>query len=146
MKNIIKNLALLFVAILIFSCQKNTLFEDQPDIKLVEIYSLTNLGDNNPTKINIYKEEAIIIEFKSETKLTKYVSSNYTDNSTDTDYNFSVTKLVPETQEDDSIINQEIIYTVTGDKTTGMVTLSENNNGTISNYNNVAISIEEIYN
>ncbi|MDO6801984.1 hypothetical protein Q4595_05950 [Wenyingzhuangia sp. 1_MG-2023] len=146
MKNIIKNLALLFVAILIFSCQKNTLFEDQPDIKLVEIYSLTNLGDNNPTKINIYKEEAIIIEFKSETKLTKYVSSNYTDNSTDTDYNFSVTKLVPETQEDDSIINQEVIYTVTGDKTTGMVTLSENNNGTISNYNNVAISIEEIYN
>lgn len=146
MKNIIKNLALLFVATLIFSCQKNTLFEDQPDIKLVEIYSLTNLGDNNPTKINIYKEEAIIIEFKSETKLTKYVSSNYTDNSTDTDYNFSVTKLVPETQEDDSIINQEVIYTVTGDKTTGMVTLSENNNGTISNYNNVAISIEEIYN
>lgn len=136
----------MFVATLIFSCQKNTLFEDQPDIKLVEIYSLTNLGDNNPTKINIYKEEAIIIEFKSETKLTKYVSSNYTDNSTDTDYNFSVTKLVPETQEDDSIINQEVIYTVTGDKTTGMVTLSENNNGTISNYNNVAISIEEIYN
>ncbi|NIJ45332.1 hypothetical protein FHR24_001800 [Wenyingzhuangia heitensis] len=147
MKNILKKTIFFCFAILLSSCSKESIFEGTPNIELTKTYSLSNLTGNSLEKINIYQTESIVIEYLTDTKLNKYTTKNYTDNSTETVYDVTLVKLVPETQEDGSIINQEITWVLDGDKTSGTGTLIINDGvNPATTYTAITISEEEVYN
>ncbi len=147
MKNIFKTITVLFAAILLFSCDENTIFEGDPGIELTPVYSITLLNNNGPFKINIYKEKAILLEYANEEKVTKYSTTNFVDNSTETTYDVTFTQLIPEDQGDGTIVNQEVSYDLDGDKTAGTGTLVINNGiDPAVTHAGIAITEEEIYN
>lgn len=137
MKNILKTITLFCFAILLGSCSKESIFKGTPDIDLVKVYTLSNITGSGLEKINVYQSKTLLIEYQTTTRLNKYNTTNYTDSSDDTTYNIVVTK----TDGDESSI-----YTITGDKTTGTGSLNIDNNGTITNYTNISIVEEQVYN
>ncbi|WP_010134786.1 hypothetical protein [Ochrovirga pacifica] len=147
MKKIYKTLSLLFAAMLLFACEENSLFDGDPNLNTSPIYSVSGFNNNRPIKLNIYQQEAFVIEYQTNTTLNKYATKDYVDNSTETTFDVTFVKLVSQEQEDGSIIDQEISYDLDGDKTTGSGTLVINDgvNAAIT-HSGIVILEEEVYN
>jgi hypothetical protein len=133
MKNKIKYLGLLTIIIAFFNCSEESNFKE-PDIALVPVYAITNIvGTNAPYAINIYQQKSLIVEYSTSVNPVNYVSSNYVDSSTETNYEISVSKLVE---------GGSISYLISADKETGIGTLSVDG-GTVYT---ITISETEVYN
>lgn len=104
------------ISLLLFSalsCEEKDWKE--PEIKLVQVYSLTDIsGPDTPLKINVYQTESLIIEYTSEVNVKKFTTSDYRDSSTEDSFDITVKK---------NLDNNTITYNITGDKSTGMGTL-----------------------
>jgi hypothetical protein len=133
MKSILKYLSSIVIILIVFSCTEEDHFLE-PDIALTPVYSITDIqGSNTPFKINVYREKNLIIEYISQVNPLSFVSSGYTDSSTDTNYQILVNKI------DDSIT---INYVISADKTTGVGTLTVDS-GTVYN---IKIIEDSVYN
>jgi len=133
MKTLTSYLSILLIVLTFTSCEVEDNFLE-PNIELVAIYSITNIqGADTPLKINIYKQNNLIVEYRSSVNVSSYVSTNYNDTSTDTTYNFEVNKKV-----DGASVN----YLFTGDKSTGEGIMTIDG----SKSYDITISEEEVYN
>ncbi|WP_298493843.1 hypothetical protein [uncultured Algibacter sp.] len=133
MKNIIKILSLLILVLTMYNCDEENNFKES-DINLVPVYSLTEINNDGPFKINIYKEKPLIVEYSSNVTLSNYASSGYADTSTDIMYQITVNKIV-----DGVAVN----YVISADKTTGEGTLNIDSGAST---HNVLLTEEEVYN
>lgn len=140
MKNILKTLITIITVFSLISCEKETVFGGTPDIELTPVYSISGL--TSLFKLDIYLEKTFLLEYTVEDKVSKSGIKDLIDNSTETNFDVTLTKLVPKTQEDGSIIFEEILYSLNGDKSTGLGTLTI---GTEIN-NNINILQTELYN
>ncbi len=117
MKN--KILLIIIVAIsAVFTSCKN---EEWPvsDIKLVPVYSITNIqGKASTYLLNVYREKPLLVENINSSSFVKFTTVDYTDNSTDTDYVISFS--VPKESKDNVVIQTKIDYSATASKTTGI--------------------------
>lgn len=135
MKNIFKFLNLLIIALTIFNCDEENNFEES-NINLVPVYAITNIqGQNNLHSINVYREKDLIIEFYSQVNANNFISSNYVDTSTETNFNFSTSKVIE---------GETTTYSIIGDKETNSGTLTITNN-TVSTHN-ISITEKDVYN
>lgn len=129
------------------ACKKDSLW-NKPTVKLVPIYHLSNItGTNDLYIVEIYKEKPLIIEFKNISLADSYVSSNYTDNSTATNFNILLTKNIEKKDTNGVIIKSSEKYEVTGVKATNAGNLKVTNADGITVYNyGIKIQESEVYN
>ncbi|MBJ7881528.1 hypothetical protein [Gelidibacter salicanalis] len=133
MKAILSYLSILLIVIAVTSCNVEENFQE-PNIELVPVYSITNIqGPSAPFKINIYRQDDLIVEYSSSVNASNFNSDNYSDTSTEDMYILSVDKITA-----DGSIN----YLITADKGTGQGTLTMNGTITYS----IVISQTDVYN
>lgn len=133
MKNIKKILVLLILVISLVSCDEEDNFV-KSEIELVPVFAITDIsGSNAPFAINIYQQKSLIVEYSSSINAKNYVSSGYSDTSTDSTYEISVTKLMD---------NISVNYDISADKLTGDGTLTVD----AATVYNIMVSEEEVYN
>ncbi len=116
-----------------YNCDEENNFKES-DINLVPVYSLTEINNGGPFKINIYKEKPLIVEYSSNVTLFNYASPGYADTSTDIMNKITVYKIV-----DGVAIN----YVISADKTTGEGTLTIDSGAST---HNVLLTEDEVYN
>ena len=129
------------------ACKKDSLWE-KTSVKLTPIYQLTNITGTDPLySVEIYKEKPLVIEFINVSLASSYVSSNYTDNSTATNFNVLVTKNIEKKEANGAITKSAEKYEVTGVKDTnsGNLKVTAADGVTVRNY---GIKIQEttVYN
>lgn len=133
MKNLIKYLSVLVIVLSFASCEEESNFQD-PSIELVPVYAITNIqGEDAPFRINIYRQQDLIIEYSSSVNATGFASSSYMDSSSEANYNISVDKIT-----EDATMS----YVITADRITGEGTLTID--ATIEY--DIIISEEQVYN
>ncbi|TYA92141.1 hypothetical protein [Seonamhaeicola marinus] len=132
MKNIQKYIGVLILVFTLFACDEESNF-DEFNAVLTPVYSLTNIS-NGPHKINVYKEKALIVEYITEVNVKSFQSSGYTDASTDTNFEVSVTK----TLEDGS--TQALV--ISADKASGAGTLTIDG----TTIHDIVLKEEDVYN
>lgn len=133
MKKIIKIYVVIVMILSFTACDEESNFKNF-DAVLTPVYSLTNIS-NGPFKINIYREKALIIEYISEVNVVSYKTSNYQDNSTETSYNITVTRV-----SEDETPSQS--YEILADKITGEGTLTINT----TDVHNIVLNEVDVYN
>jgi len=132
MKNLVKYFGISLIILASFGCEEEANFIE-PTIELTTVYSLTNISGNTPVKINIYRNKNLIIEYASGVNPLSFSSANYSDTSTDTNYEISVSK----------VDNQNTVsYVISADKVSGSGTLTID----ATSVHNISISEEEVYN
>lgn len=101
------------------SCDEESNFNDT-GATLVPVYSITDIsGSGAPFAINIYKEQNLIIEYTSAVNVVKFSASSFADNSTETDFEFNVAKIVDLYDEEGNKTGEEIIgYWISATKDT----------------------------
>lgn len=116
-----KNKILLTVVVAITAVFTSCKNEPWPvsDIKLVPVYSITNIQGQVSTYIlNVYREKPLLVENLNSSSLVKYTTVDYVDNSTETD--FAVTFSVPKETKNDVVIQTKIDYNISASKATGI--------------------------
>ncbi|QQY83284.1 hypothetical protein JJL45_04655 [Tamlana sp. s12] len=135
-------IGLLACVIMFVACEDESNFKDF-DAEETPVYSLTEINNNGPFKINIYQEKPLIIEYATPVNVSNYATKDYSDTSNDTTYEIEVTKIVELLDEDGEYIGEEeVTYLVNADKTTGQGTLTENG----TTVYNVMVTDTEVYN
>jgi hypothetical protein len=133
MKHIIKYFTILLVLVSFASCEEEDNFK-QSDASLTGVYSITEIsGNGSPFKINIYKEKSLIIEYTTEVNLSSFTSAEYSDTSTDTNYQITVNKIENSTT---------TVYVISADKTTGDGTITIDG----SSVQSIKVSETQLYN
>ncbi|TXG35145.1 hypothetical protein [Seonamhaeicola maritimus] len=132
MKSIKKYIGVFVMVLALFACDEESNFKDF-DAALTPVYSLTDISNGGPFKINIYKEKSLIIEYISEVNAKSFVASGYSDTSTDTTYEITVSKQVD---------GATVTYVVSADKASGAGTLTVDG----ATVHDVILSEVEIYN
>ncbi|WP_075603935.1 hypothetical protein [Saccharicrinis aurantiacus] len=136
MKNNILFTAVFTLMLVFVSCEEETWL--QPDIKLVPIYSLTEIEGGTPFSMEVYREQPLLIENSTTAelpKLTNYETNLYSDTTNQQSYgiNFSVDIENVYTETDiltDSVKHEDVTvveihkdYTILGDVETSVGTL-----------------------
>lgn len=137
MKNIIKFLTLFSVILTLSSCDDEVEWR-QSEVELTPVYAITDITGNNApaVAIHIYKDKPLIIEYTTDVNVVSFDSSGYSDMSTESNYQITVIK---------NSGTEQFEYIVTGDKTSGVGTLSINDGINTEIYDTV-ISEDEVYN
>jgi len=116
-------LSLLAVAFLACSCET----EEWPtsDIKLVPIYAISSIvGSSAPYSLEIYRENPLLIEYTTSLRLNAQTTSNYIDDSDETNYNvsFNASKDTVTSLGIDTLLNRR--YVIAGNKSTNIGTMT----------------------
>jgi hypothetical protein len=145
MKKLIKIITVICVTLVMFGCEKESIFEGTPDIELVKVYTLSNITGSGLNKINVYQTKPLLIEYETATKVAKYTSKGFVDSSTDTNYEVVLNKVV-DILDDAGVKTGETIigYTISADKTTGDGTLTVLTD--VSTVYNIKVTETEVYN
>ncbi|AUS05475.1 hypothetical protein [Pseudotamlana carrageenivorans] len=142
MKKLKYIIGLLACVIMFVACDEESNFKDF-DAEKTPVFSLTEISNNGPFKINIYQDKPLIIEYITPVNASNFVTKNYSDSSNDTTFEITVTKIVELLDEDGEYIGEEeITYLVNADKTTGQGTLTENG----TTVYDVMVTDTEVYN
>ncbi|TNJ42390.1 hypothetical protein KFZ70_14505 [Tamlana fucoidanivorans] len=161
MKTINKILGLILLVVVSMSCEEDERFAAS-DIKLKPIYAITDINKGGPERINVYKEKQLVVTHLNSQSLIGETPTDYTDTSSETDYNFewTVERERPVFDEDGQEVVDEngnvimetytVQYTANASKEDGIGTME-----VISTYkedpeetvlHDVTISEEEVYN
>lgn len=152
MKNINKIIGLLLLVISFVACDEENHFQDS-NIALTSVYSVTNISNNGPFKINVYQDNALVIEYVSASNAVKYTSSGYVDSSTETDYQLEW-QITKERLVDNDGIEELETYTaahiLSADKESGLgsvdVTSTFKDGSSVITVHNVTVTEDEVYN
>ncbi|WP_299556461.1 hypothetical protein [Seonamhaeicola sp.] len=132
MKSIKTYFGVFVLVLTLISCEEESNFKAF-EAALTPVYSLTDISNNGPFKINIYREKSLIIEYRSEVNAESFVSSGFTDASTDTNYEITVSKQTETGMQS---------YVVSADKASGAGTLTVDGTAV----HDIVLNEEEVYN
>ena len=86
------------------------------DIELAPVFKISEIvGSQHPFKIEIFKNKPLTILFPDPVEAIAYQNLNFDDNSTDTDFNITLTGLI-KTVEDASTEGKKIEIIISGSK------------------------------